>query len=473
MTTYNVASPYGPTQAQAAIDSASDGDVVAFPACNVTWSSGVTISGKGIKVQGAGGGRVEGSSTSSLAIGTGSKSFTIRSGSVVSTGWTNGETVSARVKYDSGVSMTGTVTSWNGTTLVLNISSTAGSGTYACWTFEMPATSTITMSGGSIAVTEDTTHSVEVSGLRILSGNPAISIADNNGKPVLIHNCRFSSNTHGVYSYSNRGVVWLCYFDQGFNWNNVTNNLVTSSAVAFKHGNATDASWSSAPTMGSADTNGNANFYVEDCFFTGHTTECCDFDDNSRTVWRDNVVDNSGLTSHGMDTSIAGNRHFEVYDNLCIFDEVGAATANMNYWVYWRGGAGIVTDNTMDAISSGEWGDKDEIKLTVQNLRRNAGANACWSSGWPCPRQVGQGHSGSAYQTEGAYIWNNSGSPVIAMEDYSPDECGGGPSVTTYIQLNRDYFTSAKSGYSKYTYPHPLRGGAMLGGPQNVRWRPA
>lgn len=69
-------------------------------------------------------------STSSNTIGLGSKTFTVSSGL---TGIIAGQGVNA----SSGAnSMSGTVTSYSGTTLVLNITSTVGSGTYTSWTIQ-------------------------------------------------------------------------------------------------------------------------------------------------------------------------------------------------------------------------------------------------------------------------------------------------------------------------------------------------
>jgi hypothetical protein len=110
-------------------NTALNGDTITLPAGTFTWSTSVTIM-QGVKIQGAGGGRVEGTSTSRLAIGTGSKSFTLRSGSTIN-GFTVGETVTAHQKYISTNWMKGTVTSWNGTTLVLNVTNTSGGGTIA------------------------------------------------------------------------------------------------------------------------------------------------------------------------------------------------------------------------------------------------------------------------------------------------------------------------------------------------------
>ena len=117
--------------------SASNGDTITIPPGSFTWTSGVTIT-KGIKIQGSGSGRVIGRSTSSVAIGTGSKTFATQSGLSIS----NGQTLTIERTgtphtggNPTGVRtwMTGTVTSYSGTTLVMDITSTAGSGTETLW----------------------------------------------------------------------------------------------------------------------------------------------------------------------------------------------------------------------------------------------------------------------------------------------------------------------------------------------------
>jgi hypothetical protein len=68
-------------------------------------------------------------STTSMTIGTGSKSLTVQTG----LSFTNGQTV--RVGYDGTKFMTGTVTSYNSGTgaLVVNVTSVVGSGTFPTW----------------------------------------------------------------------------------------------------------------------------------------------------------------------------------------------------------------------------------------------------------------------------------------------------------------------------------------------------
>ncbi len=72
---------------------------------------------------------LKGASTSSTSnsIATGSKTFTVGSG----LGYLAGDMVTA--EYSSGNYMTGTVTSYSSTTLILNITTIVGSGTYASW----------------------------------------------------------------------------------------------------------------------------------------------------------------------------------------------------------------------------------------------------------------------------------------------------------------------------------------------------
>lgn len=73
-------------------------------------------------------------SSTSLTIGTGSKTLTIASGlTYVSAGYTV-------VISSGGNTMTGSVTSYAGTTLVANITSTAGSGTFSSWNVSAGAT---------------------------------------------------------------------------------------------------------------------------------------------------------------------------------------------------------------------------------------------------------------------------------------------------------------------------------------------
>jgi hypothetical protein len=77
---------------------------------------------------------------------------------------------------------------------------------------------------------------------------------------------------------------------------------------------------------------------------------------------------------------------------------------------------------------------------------------------YPVPRQVGQNHNGSSYFTDPIRIWNNSGAQAISAGWQFGNPCG--LNFDDFWRVNRDYALSARPGYVKYQYPHPLVGGS-------------
>ena len=452
---------------QSKINSASTGDIVTIPAGSFTWSSSITFSGKGILLEGAGGGRLEGSSRTSNSIGTGSKSFTLLTtakGNSWIDGFTVGETIRAWSKHDAQY-MEGTVTSWSAPTLVLNITSTSGSGTKATWCFEAPASTEITHNAGSsalITMAENASVNPGLTGIRLIEGTGTgygVSTSGTSGELCLIWGVRVSSIHQGIRANDVRGLVRKCYFDAGFNiGTDHTNNDNGVQAT-----NPAGSGYYAANTVGTNDSGGTNNFYVEQCYFVGLVLGCCDFGDNCRAVMRNCIMDNSGVTFHGYDTDPVGIRQFEGYDNVTLFDSSPSIPANQNYVVAWRGGSGIVTDWYSDTISSSAWGGpKNQVQIEVQQINR--GGTICATS-YPATRQSGQGHNGTTYITEGIFVFSNSGAIDVDLQQYTPDDCGNGQVIGDYVQLNRDYFLRSPTtgdvlnGWAKYTYPHPLLDG--------------
>ena len=283
---------------------------------------------------------------------------------------------------------------------------------------------------------------------------------------VLVHDCNFKSN----YAYSvewgvNGGVMWNCNFD-GTNADGLT-------GISFVgHGN--DDEWMQPSTLGTLDTDGKHNTYIEDCSFTFAPIAMCNFDDNSRTVIRHCSFQDAALGSHGQETSPKGARQWELYD--CTFKSDPENKYNMNAYFGVRGGTGVVTDNDMGLVP---W-SKNTINLCVYSTRRK-GQIPCQTS-YPAARQIGQGwkgaggynypsvpEDGTGYFTDPIYVWNNRGDATktpnfVSPNQYEPDECGNNQPISKYVQKDRDYFLSAKPGYAKYPYPHPMRVAAE-GGP--------
>ena len=455
---------------QAKINAASSGDTVEIPAGSFTWASQVSIPDtKAIHLKGAGSGRVVARSESSVAVGTGTKTFTVSLtlDQTITAGQTlrierTGTAMSGGNPTGTRTWMEGTVTSLVGSTLTMNITSTAGSGTHPLWICVTPADTTVTMTvaDDGLIVSENASNYQGISGIRFVgittSDKYQLKISGSTTtKPVLAWGNFFETGSSGsVRAETPHG--WFA--DTSFAAFPFSAAPVGIEVKALGY----TTSWTTNHTIGNADTTGEANFYIEVCDFHAYLN-CTDFDDNCRAVLRGCLINNAGLGSHGADTSTDGVRHVEIYDSQFVFNGYGDGnTFNLNWFLYLRGGCWVLTDCSMTDITSTDYGGKTEINMQVQNLRRNSGPYACWSGGYPAPHQVGRGYVvGTGSVLDPCYFWNNSGTYSADGVNYSPDECGGGPDVSTCIQASRDYYVdgTARPGYVKYTYPHPLRAG--------------
>jgi hypothetical protein len=374
----------------------------------------------------------------------------------------------------------------------MNITSAVGSGTQSVWIIATQPTTTVinnttgTLTAGAVIEITEANTSVNVSGICFTSGSgTGDDVAFNyasGGAPILFHDCFFISTTDidCIYSDTNRGVIWNCSFIA----------LPFSEAqLAIHMKSCPSSSWTTASTMGTADTTGTNNMYIENCDFHGWLN-ATDMDDCSRSVIRYCLFNNAAFGTHGADTSNFGVRHYEIYNNVFIYNGFSnGQTLNLNWWCYLRGGTGVITGNTMPHISSQDYGSKTDINMTTMNLQRNAGPNPCWGAGsgssgnsYPAPRQVGYGRvTGSAgndsitYKgdSEPLYIWNNTGGYLAGTTDFGGTACTNPDTTADYVVLGRDYINNgtAKPGYTEYAYPHPLRSGGSLPaqpGPLNV-----
>lgn len=470
---------------------AANGDTITIPSGTFAWSTPVKIS-KAIKLQGQGSGRIVGNTKSQATIGTGSKTF-ITTKAIP--GITPGQALciakmagSADARPGRDNHMEGTVTSYSGNTLIMNITSTGGGGTWKFWFIATKPQTTIIddySNGGHqgralINVDQNAGGSTEFSGITFLANptnsnrSPFIGLNTSSwlGPKTLIHDCWFETDGGGlaaIYAETNQGLIWNCSFDD--------KSVLNAAALTIKfESNVGLPSWRTNSTIGNADTNGATNFYIEDCDFHGYLN-ATDFDSNTRAVFRHNTLDNSGMGSHGADTSPIGMRHVEIYNNELIFDDFGAdenATINVNWFFWQRGGTSVITDNILPAISSQAWGSKGNILFSALNLRRSTACYPCWQT-YPAPHQVGQGygpgavfHQSSCNQisdasyyiyAEPVYVWNNSGAGgnKVGLNEESTDNCSHNIPLAQFVQSGRDYIIGPKPGYQKFTYPHPLR----------------
>jgi hypothetical protein len=196
--------------------------------------------------------------------------------------------------------------------------------------------------------------------------------------------------------------------------------------------------------MGNLDTNGDVNFYAEDTTFK-FVSQCPDVDDHGRYVARHCVMDATFGLTHGF-TSTWGGRHIEYYDCDFIVDESitnGGFGRNFVRFIWVRAGTTLIKDSFVDNPNVG-YGASDLLSI---------GDNTAPSGSYLIDRQPGCGHNGSAYVSDPMYIYNNTGDGAY---DWGFNEDENWDSV---VQEGRDIFVNAgaKSGYSEYTYPHPLR----------------
>jgi hypothetical protein len=227
-----------------------------------------------------------------------------------------------------------------------------------------------------------------------------------------------------------------------------------------------NSSWTAVDSMGSHDTSGTLNLYIEDNTFYGHSNGTIDCDDNCRAVVRHNTFSYGGFNSHGNDSSYYGMRHFEIYSNNFLYPESSSTLANVNWTIWIRGGTGVIFNNAIANITGQTWGDKPEVRLSLRGAEDARPQGTCGQVSYPVPHQLGQNNDGATDFTDPIYFWGNTGTMVISANWAWGNPCAF--TWSTFFQWGRDAVNgTAKPGYTPYTYPHPLSQGPTP--PTNVR----
>lgn len=307
---------------------------------------------------------------------------------------------------------------------------------------------TIQNNSGSplFALTTGNSYHVGLAGIAFTdgTGNGAhVSVAGSGSKVALISDIYFTLRNRfwpaqgAIVWTAQGGVLWNLYGD-------------ATSATASTGGVGTDGvgmfvssprAWNTASTMGTLDTGGTVNVYIEDSTFK-NMSQFPDIDDNGRLVMRYCLLDGTWGLTHGF-TSTWGGRHWEYYNNTFSVTHNSSPYRNMAGRYFWcRAGTGIFTDNTVNTpANTSEWGNVSEL---------NIGDNTSPGS-YPQARQPGWGHDGTSNVLDPIYMWNESGGRAYTY--------GFQGSWGSIVLVDRELYVNsgAKPGYSKYTYPHPLR----------------
>ena len=213
------------------------------------------------------------------------------------------------------------------------------------------------------------------------------------------------------------------------------------------HGDS-QASWTRADNFGT----GTGQIIMEDNTFDatsstynggGWALVFCSFDGARFTV-RHNTFKKCYLDAHPNTWAHAyGVRQGEIYNNTF----TGAVRV-----ADWKAGTAVFYSNSWDGGSG--------ITLHAPTLYYASDTNGqcCLTSNLTnaaCTQRPGMGYN---YALDPIYIWGNTNNtPQLIGEGDYPDNCGNGQLTANALRLNTEYYLSQKSGYTAYTYPHPLR----------------
>jgi hypothetical protein len=248
-----------------------------------------------------------------------------------------------------------------------------------------------------------------------------------------VDNCRFGDAVRGVYvGTAAYGLVDHC---TAFNY---TIGVDVTRVID-------ETAWDLNESLGIGH-----EVYVEDCTFDGDDIVnyilCAVYGIYSaRTVVRHNTIrstfDGALLTVAGKLDANKGNYSIEIYNNTFTAD-----TVNQAYFMYLRGGKGVVYNNTFIATGSVDTpiclGNKESFNPNDITDRTSA---AILCKTYPAP-----------YQINNFYLWNNTLNGAGLSDNVPKPYVQDRGLERDHIQLNRDYFDTAMPGYTPLVYPHPL-----------------
>ncbi len=200
-----------------------------------------------------------------------------------------------------------------------------------------------------------------------------------------------------------------------------------------------DSIWATETHLGGGDA-----VYIEDCTFNYEKVEpALDGEYGAKMVFRHNTLINSWILCHGYESNRSTLR-FEAYDNS--FSQTTSLSSTAT--IVFRGGTGVIFNNVIKGIWLYPLMFRDYCACGNNDVCKHS---ECTS--YPCPDQVGRSYN---QKHEPLYQWNNKYNDN-QVTGHVFDSCAEEDfSVNSTIQVNRDFFNAVKTGYTPYTYPHPL-----------------
>jgi len=345
-------------------------------------------------------------------------------------------------------------------------------------------------SGDLICMYLDGSNHATIGGFNFVTGSGVGSgdyiVVVGTGLVPLMHDMNFNLPNfvlaHAVQWLVQGGVIWNTTFASTDNLSGACGSQVgsDSGSIVVK----SSLPWDTPSTMGTLDTTGTNNLYIEDSTFS-YVGQIPDVDDNGRVVLRhDQYTNTSGGLTHGT-SSTFGGRQVEIYDNTFSYTNTNR---NVNRYFWFRAGTAVITGNSFQLQAGQCYGTKNTLTFTVENATDDSQHGCC--TGWMCFHQPGSGASATAqipaligsgnpsqvpgdnYQiSDPVYVWGNTGtgqgSTYYGTNDNAGQgsACSNGVTTTNFYVSGRDYFyddsgsatSGAKPGWVRYAYPHPLR----------------
>jgi Abnormal spindle-like microcephaly-assoc'd, ASPM-SPD-2-Hydin len=356
----------------------------------------------------------------------------------------------------------------------------------------------ITLSSASAVfhVTKQTTGPTFIQNIVFAVANnkftPHATLADGpwpNGQPIVFNHVTLQLNAGDFMSIGTPGGVIFA--------NGIVHGTIVGDTLTAMFATGVNVSWTTADSLGARDTTGWMNIYIETNLGDGgaNFTDCSD---NCRMVVRNNIGhDGATVNSHGADTSPAGMRQFEIYNNnLTLPDKscpggAGTSPSNINQWIWIRGGSGVIYNNAMEPLVTACWGTKPNVKLADRGAEDARLGLTCAQTTYPTLHQIGQNNNGTGDFTDPIWFWGNTTldatrKPNGVFFDIFDGWMFGNPCLfnwNTFFQWGRDGQNTSltlpivnppnggdqegqggtpKPGYTAFTYPHPLVSGQAV-----------
>ncbi len=255
-----------------------------------------------------------------------------------------------------------------------------------------------------------------------------------------IDHCKLLDAQYGngiVISGNSNGVIDHCVFTTGPDLGNFK---------ALSVNGTSDGSWDTPLSLGTINA-----IFVEDCIFEyNFNYAIIDLAIGGRCVLRHNTIYNAYVGSHGHDSDPRAMISYEIYNNS-FSRTIGG---NMFTTIAFRGGTGVVYDNTVENKTGTYNSFIDLYYYCACPEHQTCGHETCTE--YPCWDQPGRAPDAdgdSIQDLEPVYEWGNTfagGDGDISVADICEE-------VHEYIQEGRDFYNDTeRPDYTPFTYPHPL-----------------